>query len=355
MNRVSAISKARFGLAVIIASAALAACGGGGGGSDQSTNTNSNPQNPSNPSAPSKPAATAATLLQPSATPQTVTASGHATADGIAFVNTVRQNVGLPQLLDDATLKQVSQNHTVYLVDNMATGHNETAGLPGYTGQSPFTRGSTVEGEVVVAGDPLAFPTSLTPVQALFDAPYHRLLMLGNWTSMGVANTTSATWQAFNIDFGGTPSTTDSSKLVAYPYPGQADVPTQWFAAENPNPFATHTQFENSYVGYPITVQGAMGTKLTSISFVVTDSGGNSIQCQQQTPDNDTELSNGAMCIPFAPLKAGATYNVHVTGVLTGYGVVLPVDVSWQFQTSQVAVMRNMTGVVPQQRKLPQF
>jgi hypothetical protein len=46
---------------------------------------------------------------------------------------------------------------------------------------------------------------------------------------------------------------------------------------------------------------------------------------------------------------------VHVTGVLTGYGVALPVDVSWQFKTSQVAVMRNMTGVVPQERKLPQF
>ncbi|AUT67053.1 hypothetical protein SAMN05192544_1001315 [Paraburkholderia hospita] len=34
----------------------------------------------------------------------------------------------------DSTLTTVSKNHTVYLVDNLATGHNETQGLPGYTG-----------------------------------------------------------------------------------------------------------------------------------------------------------------------------------------------------------------------------
>jgi hypothetical protein len=31
-------------------------------------------------------------------------------------------------------LTTVSKSHTVYLVDNLATGHNETQGLPGYTG-----------------------------------------------------------------------------------------------------------------------------------------------------------------------------------------------------------------------------
>ncbi|MDR6472207.1 uncharacterized protein YkwD [Paraburkholderia graminis] len=340
-------STVRLGLAGIVASAALAACGGGG--SDQPTDTKNNAGN-QKPSTP-----TTVTLMQPAATAQTVSASGDPTADGITFVNVVRQNVGLSPLLDDATLKAVSKSHTVYLVDNQTTGHYETVGLPGYSGQSPFTRGSTVMGEVVVAGDPRAFTNSLGPVQDIFDAPYHRLLMLGDFSAMGVANTTSTTWQAFNIDFGGTSVATNNvAKLVAYPYPGQTDVTTQWYAAENPNPFASQPQYQNTYVGYPISLQGASGTRLTSISFVVTDDAGNSVSCQKQTPDNDSELSNGAMCVPFAPFKSATTYTVHATGVLTGYGIALPVDVSWQFKTGQKAVS-NVMGIAPQQRPVPQF
>jgi uncharacterized protein YkwD len=347
MKKSSLISKARFGFAVFAVSAVLAACGGGGGGSsDQTTSTGNQ--------APAQ-APQAASLMQPATTAQTASASGDPTADGIAFLNAIRHNVGFTtSLVDDATLKTVSKHHTDYLVANVATGHFETAGLPGYTGQSPFTRGSTVLGEVVIAGNPLAFPTSLAPVQDIFDAPYHRFLMLGDWTSMGVANTTGASWQGFNIDFGGVGTAIGNSKLVAYPYSGQTDVPTQWFAAENPNPFASAPQYQNTYVGYPVTVHGAMGMRLTSVNTVLTDDGGNIVMCQQRTADNDTELSNGAMCIPFFPLKAGATYSVHVTGVLTGYGAAIPVDLSWQFKTVQKAVSKLM-GVAPQQRPVPQF
>jgi uncharacterized protein YkwD len=326
----------------------MAGCGGGG--SDSSAN-NGNNQTPSTSTQP-------AALLQPSANVQTVTATGDATADGIAFMNTMRQNVGYTTPLTiDTTLTTASKNHTVYLVDNQATGHNETPGLPGFTGQTPFVRVPSVSasGEVTVAGDPLAFPTTLAPVEGLFDAPYHRLLMLDNFTSMGVASTTGASWEAFNIDFGGSNSAVSESQLVAYPYPGQTNVAVQWFDSEEPDPFASQPQYESTFVGYPITVQGITSSKLSSVSIVLTDNGGNNVSCLLNTADNDTNLTNAAMCIPFAPLKPSSTYNVHLTGVLTSLvGQAHPVDLTWSFTTGQALAARAMQ-VVPQQNHLPRF
>ncbi|MFL9908337.1 CAP domain-containing protein [Paraburkholderia sp. RL17-337-BIB-A] len=346
-------SKIRLAFVVLASSVMIAACGGGGGGGNSSPSTNNSNPNSSN--------STPATLMQPAATPQTVMASGDPTADGIAFMNAVRQNVGYTtQLTTDATLASASKNHTVYLVDNQATGHNETAGLPGYTGQTPFTRAPSASGEVVVSGDPLAFPTTLSPVETIFNAPYHRLLMLDNFASMGVASTTGTStggtpWEAFNIDFGGGITPANASQLVVYPYPGQTNVPTQWFAAEEPDPFASQTKYDNTFVGYPVTVQGILSAKLSSLNIVLTDSGGNNVLCQQQTPDNDNNLTNGAMCIPFSPLKPNATYTVHLTGVLASdLAQASPINLTWTYTTGHVTLSNEM-GVVPQPRKLPQF
>lgn len=337
----------RFGVVGLLGAVLLAACGGGG--SDSSTGGNNQ-----TPPSSSQPAA----LMPPSANIQTVTATGDATADGIAFMNAVRQNVGYTTSLTiDTTLTTASKNHTVYLVANQATGHNETPGLPGFTGQTPFVRvpSLSASGEVTVAGDPLAFPTTLAPVEGLFDAPYHRTLMLANYTSMGVASTTAASWEAFNIDFSGNNSAANESQLVAYPYPGQTGVAVQWFDAEEPDPFASQPQYESTFVGYPITVQGIILSKLSSVSVVLTDSGGNNVPCQLNTADNDENLTNAAMCIPFAQLKASSTYNVHVTGVLTSLvGQAHPVDLTWSFTTGQALATRAMQ-VVPQQNHLPRF
>jgi uncharacterized protein YkwD len=336
----------RFCAVAFLGAVLMAGCGGGG--SDSSATNNNNPAPPSS--------SQAAALLQPSANVQTVTATGDATADGIAFTNAVRQNVGyVTPLTIDTALTTASKNHTVYLVDNQATGHNETSGLPGYTGSSPFVRAPSASGEVVVAGDPLSFSTTLTPVESIFDAPYHRTLMLANFTSMGVASTTGASWEAFNIDFGGSNSAVSESQLVAYPYPGQTDVAVQWFDSEEPDPFASQPQFESTFVGYPITVQGITLSKLSSVSIVLTDSGGNNVTCKLNTADNDTNLTNAAMCIPFAPLKPGAIYSVHLTGVLTSFiGQAHPVDLTWSFTTSQTVAAKAMR-LVPQQNHLPQF
>ncbi|QGZ65899.1 CAP domain-containing protein [Paraburkholderia acidisoli] len=273
----------------------------------------------------------------------------------------MRQNLGIATVPSDAGLTTSSLDHATYLVDNQAYGHTETAGKAGFTGADPFTRieaeGSYAQtGEVVVAGQPAAFANSLSPVETLFDAPYHRIIMLDDFKTMGVATSQNASWEAFNIDLGNLSGTMSSTSLVAYPYPGQKGAPTSWFANESPNPFAGATQYEMTTVGYPVTIEGGFQTSLSSVSFTITDASGNNVPCLAQTPQTaPDELSNGALCVPYSPLAANTTYIVHVTGTLTSASQTRPIDVTWTFSTAVSGVANAAVPGAPASRPLPLF
>jgi uncharacterized protein YkwD len=356
-------SRFRFEAAYLFAVVALAACGGGGGSSAGSssgaaaTNASGNNSIPAASAAPGS-----ATLLAPAANAATLPgASGNATADGIAWLGTMRQNLGLPAVAIDSGLTTSSLDHATYLVENQAFGHTETQGNPGYTGADPMSRieaaGNFAQvGEVVVAGQPTAFASSISPVQLLFDAPYHRIIMLDDFRWMGVGALQDASWEAFNIDFGNLAGAMPASSLVVYPYPGQRGAPTSWVANESPNPFANDTQYELTTVGYPVTIEGAFNATLSGVSFAMTDSSGNNVPCLAQTPQTmPDELSNGALCVPYSPLAANTIYTVHVTGVLTNAGQNQPIDVTWSFSTAVSGVANAATPVAPGSRPLPFF
>jgi uncharacterized protein YkwD len=139
-------------------------------------------------------------FLPPATTVQSVAATGDPVADSIAYLNAMRHNVGYTTALSvDKGLTTSSQNHAAYLADNSVLSHNETAGQPGFTGATPGVRitaqGSYAAwGEVTSAGDVRAFTDSLVAVRLLFDAPYHRVIMLDNLASMGVGSASSSTW-----------------------------------------------------------------------------------------------------------------------------------------------------------------
>ncbi|MDR5777135.1 MULTISPECIES: CAP domain-containing protein [unclassified Caballeronia] len=259
-------------------------------------------------------------------------------------MNAVRQNVGYPTaIVVDNGLTTSSQNHAAYLVANSSMGHYETVGLPGYTGASPFDRIAAVgfpniASEVTVAGDVRAFVSSLTAVQLIFDAPYHRMGMLEDYARMGIGGVTGNTWGAFNINFGNRTTDLRSSQVVAYPYAGQTGVPTKWYAYEDPDPFASAPQYTQTYTGYPVTIEGKLFSKLSSVNITITDGSGNAVLCQLQTPQNDSHLTSGAMCIPFTPLTASSAYTVHAVGVLTdpfeAGTPAHPIDLTWSFTTA---------------------
>jgi uncharacterized protein YkwD len=361
------VSRIRLEVISVLAAALLAACGGGGGGGSSSSSGNAAAGNTagSNNSAQTPSSIQlggTVTLLPAAATPATLpSASGNATADGTAYLNAMRQTVGLGALPSNAGLTTASLDHATYLVENETYGHDETAGQPGYTGATPQDRidaeGSyTAYGEVVVAGQPAAFANSVSPVQTLFDAPYHRIVMLDDFQSMGVASLTNASWEAFNIDFGNEANTMPLTALVTYPYAGQKGVPTSWFANESPNPFANDTQYELTTVGYPVTIQSGFAGTLTAVNFTITDANGNNVPCLAQTPQTDpSELSNGALCVPYQTLASNATYTVRVTGVLANGTQNNTIDVQWTFTTGASAVANAALPGAPANRPIPLF
>ncbi|MFP6562844.1 CAP domain-containing protein [Paraburkholderia sp. B3] len=365
------VSRVRLEVISLFAAALLAACGGGGGGSSGSSgnaaagNTTGSSTTGSNNSAqtstPTQLGGTV-TLLPAAATPATLpSASGNAATDGIAYLNAMRQTVGLPTLPSDAGLTTASLDHATYLVENETYGHDETVGQPGYTGATPQDRidaegNYPAYGEVVVAGEPAAFANSVSPVQTLFDAPYHRIVMLDDFQSMGVASLTNASWEAFNIDFGNEANAMPLTALATYPYAGQKGVPTSWFANESPNPFANAPQYELTTVGYPVTIQSGFAGTLTAVNFTITDASGNNVPCLPQTPETDpAELSNGALCVPYQTLAANATYTVRVTGVLSNGTQNNTIDVQWSFTTGTATVANEALPGAPANRPLPLF
>lgn len=370
-------SRFRIEAVALFATALLAACGGGGGGSSDSSGSSgsSATNNSSNGGSNTAQATTTTTTTQSNAATNSAilivpasqitalpSASGNASADGTAYINAMRKNVGLATLPGNAGLATASGDHATYLVDNQAYGHTETAGSPGFTGADPQTRieaeGSfTMMGEVVVAGQPAAFSDSVSPVETLFDAPFHRIVMLDDFTSMGVGYMANANWEAFNIDFGSTSADTlSATSLVAYPYPGEQGVPTNWFANEDPNPFASATQYEMTTVGYPVTIQSAFGSTLSSLQFTITATNGTSVPCLASTPQTTpSELSNAALCVPYSPLAASTTYTVQVTGTLTdASNQTHPINVLWTFTTAASGVSHNAVQGLSN-RPLPKF
>lgn len=361
MNKTNALfANIKFGAVAILTSVALAACGGGGGSSGGSATDNSSSNTNTNTPTTST---VAVTLLTPAATQAVLpSATGNAAADGLSFLNTIRSNVGLAQFTTNAGLVTAATDHATYLVANTASGHYETQGLTGFTGYDPMTRieaeGSyTAIGETVVAGSNLAFTDSLTGVSLLFDAPYHRLVMLGDFQSIGIGAVASATWEAVNLDYGNTAGQISDTQLVVYPYPGQTNVPVSWLANESPNPFASQPSYELQTVGYPSVALGNLGAKLSSIVFTLTDASGNNVPCLAQTPDNDSaDLSNGAMCVPYAPLTPNTKYTEHIAGVSTAGGQLHPINLTWSWTTgAATASAMVQTQGAQTSRPLPKF
>eukprot|EP01032_Pedospumella_encystans_P027781 gene27780-31382_t len=94
--------------------ALLAACGGGGGGSSAAVATPSTVNTPAEPGAP--------------------TLSGDIPLDGYNWINYRRQQAGLSALARNARIDLAAQAHSNYQRQNNTVTHDQTAGLPGFTG-----------------------------------------------------------------------------------------------------------------------------------------------------------------------------------------------------------------------------
>jgi uncharacterized protein YkwD len=270
---------------------------------------------------------------------------------GLCYANFRRMQVGLPALEAQGAIGVAAQNHSNYMLWNKTLGHSEDPSLRGFTGASPDARvqaqhqtdaiGEVVGGATKWSSDPnavLNLASNDVLVSELFDAPFHRTVLLGSFKSAGsgyaeerstaAGGASASFYQTVDLADATMPGT--SNQMVAYPYAGQTDAPSSWVNTESPNPAPGYT---NRTLGYPVTLQAVDNSQvLNADSFVLTDAQGNNVNCLKvdaRTANLAADAAGIAICTPLAPLAASTRYNVTVSGSLGGK----PLNVSWAFTT----------------------
>lgn len=226
----------------------------------------------------------------------------------LATANQLRARLSLPPLQLDPRLSAAAQGHVAYLERNKLTGHLESPSKPGFLGENPLARAQAFGFSATIAEDvSLADGSAAKIVQALYDAPYHRLPFLrpGNVLFGAGSQGRSAA-----LLFGG-----DGEKgLVVSPYDGETGVPTTWRNDEQPSPLRFYANTPK-VVGYPIVLAhyAAPPSRLGGVKASLRIEGGAEVPCFVNTPERDDELTYALVILPTTPLRPSTTYLVEVT------------------------------------------
>ncbi|WP_235844630.1 CAP domain-containing protein [Cupriavidus agavae] len=270
---------------------------------------------------------------------------------GLCYANYRREQVGLAPLTARDALNTAAQNHTAYMLANQTLTHDEQAGKTGYTGAAPNDRiqaayPSNATAEVVAGANRWTSAAnaslSMAPKDALVidlvNAPFHRAALLGSYgsagsgfaESVGPNGSGTAAYYYQTIDLADRSVGGADNQMVAYPWNGQADVPTSWVNNESPNPAPAYA---GQTMGYPVTVQAVnTALALNADTFTITDASGNNVPCEKvdaRTSGMSGAARGLAICTPRAPLAGKTRYNVTVGGTLNGQGV----NLNWSFTT----------------------
>ena len=346
-------------LFALTAATALTACGGGGSDSTAPSPTPAPVPVPVPAPPPPIPGVSAnGTLLT------SVPAATYADARRLAALNqlnTARQGAGAGLVAQSAALDASASNHARYLTDNNYNSpnspHDETSGLPDYTGANPFSRmqaqGYNYSFATEVIGDIGSSSASSDCVGDLLDTVYHAASMLSRVTDVGFGYGSGSAAGMCTIDMasplngGGSLQIPGSGAIVAYPYDG-AVVPHGTFHVSNESPRVSMSLISTNDAGVPILVgfrnQDVVAGGVVSISqFTLATSGGTAVpgvilgatasgNAAAVGGDNvnaDANLDTSfAAFVPKAPLAAG-TYKVTLHATVTG-GTAIALT-SWSF------------------------
>ncbi|MBV6325492.1 CAP domain-containing protein [Duganella violaceipulchra] len=307
-------------LPALLLSLILSACGGGGGASTSASTGVAPPDLTQAPGAPAY--------------------SGNTALDGYNWINYRRALLGLSVLARNARIDAAAQSHSDYQRLNNSVTHEQTPGLPGYTGVTLLTRLTSAGyqvtppyaiGEVISA---TSNPSGFYQAEELITAIYHRFVMFEPvFKEIGTgAATTSASYTYFTADLtavGGYGAGLGAGRIVNYPAANQGGVPVNFFSdSESPDPVPGRNE-----VGYPISVHAdtvRTGVGVTVQSFTVAPRGGAALEVRLLSHAADALTpETAAAIVPLAPLKGATVYDVSFSGVVAG----VPVTRNWSFTT----------------------
>lgn len=313
--RSTALPTLSAALTTAFMAALLAACGGGGGGSPP------------------------AVVTQPPVTvpePGAPTLTGDTSLDGYNWINYRRQQTGLGVLARNARIDLAAQGHSNYQRQNNTITHDQTSGLPGFTGAKLDNRlaaagyalvGPFAYGEVISAASETS---GFYHAEELIGAIYHRFVILEPvFREAGTGSATGNGYTYFTADLaasGGYAAGVGRGQLAVYPPPNQTRVPLNFFSdTESPDPVPNQNE-----VGYPISVQGNITAAVNVQTFTVRPRGGADLPVRLMTNATDRETPvKAAAIIPLSVLKAATVYDVTFTGTVDG----VTANRSWSFTT----------------------
>ncbi|GGY29208.1 hypothetical protein GCM10007387_09330 [Pseudoduganella albidiflava] len=307
-------------MAAVATAAALAACGGSGGADTTATVSNVDTASPATPSG------------QPGAP----VATGDTAADGFAWFNYRRSQIGLAPLARNAQIDVAAAGHSNYLRLNNTVSHDQVSGNPGFTGVAVGNRLSaagyaltrpSAYGEVISAA---RGSSGFFHAEELITAIYHRFLVFEPvFREMGVGAATASNYTYFTTDFAtsnGYGAGVARGSVAVYPASGQTMVPVNFMSdSESPDPVPSLNE-----VGYPISVHANISSVLKVTSFTVRPRGGSDLAVRLLASDVDTHTrQSAAAIIPLSRLTSGTTYDVAFAGTVDSVAVTR----SWSFTT----------------------
>ena len=331
-------------LFALTAAAALSACGGG----DSPT--------------PPPPAPTPAPAVGTNGTLQaSVAAASYADARRVsAFnqLNAVRLGAGAGLLAQSTQLDTSALSHANYLTANgfnsADSAHDETAGLPDFTGTNPFKRmqnaGYSYAYATEVIGDIGSTSSTSDCVGDLLDTVYHAASMLSRVTDVGFGFGSGTAAGMCTIDMasplsgGGSKQIPPSGAIIAYPFDG-ATVAHGTFHVSNESPRVSTALLPSATAGTPIVVgfrnQDVMaGGTVTITQFSIATSAGAAVPAviladpaiAGTNVNADADLSSAfAVLVPVSPLAAGS-YTVTLHATISGGQA--PALTTWSFTVS---------------------
>lgn len=321
------VSHDRRRLVVAVACSLLVSCGGGDG-----SNANGGASN-----AGALGAQSTGTSLNLSFEPSAPAAVNDTAADGLAWFNYRRQQIGLSAMSRNPQLDQAALAHSTYQQRNNVISHDETPGLPGYTGSDlgqrlsaaayRFTSNRYAYGEVISA---TGSNSGFAAAEDLITAIYHRFVIFepAFYAAGGGSASVSGGYTYFTANFAadGLDRGLGRGRFVVYPRPDQQGVPANFFSdREMPDPVPDRNE-----VGFPISVHADITSSVVVNSFSVTPAGAAPVAVKLLTSVTDSETpASVAAIVPLAPLPAGTAHQVRFTGTVDGVAV----DRSWSFTT----------------------
>jgi uncharacterized protein YkwD len=273
---------------------------------------------------------------------------------GIATINQVRTQAGLPLASLSTALNLAAQAHTDYAANGGMAGvsiHEEVAGQPGFIGVEPGDRaqyfGYDQGGSEVMnpGGDTSSAVTGLWMGTVYHRTPFvtYSLVDIGCGTSQVGQNGFGA------VDFGVKRGTAPPSRTITtWPANNQTAVPLS-FSAESPNPVPNADQ---TTLGYPISLHIAQAANVTkgtdAVPASATLTGPNNQQVavtyiDRNNDPNQQGLSDDYFMVPQQPLAPNTTYTANITGTDTQGN---KFNQTWSFATVAASAISGV-GVNP--------